>query len=100
MCMAGLPRVSEVEVIASRTLRVVFTDGLVRELDFAGNLTGFLAEIDSDEAFAGVTVDRVAGTVSWPQGIDFDPDVLYGEVAAASPIVPRLIRQYRVEHSA
>lgn len=90
---------SGVDVVASRTLRVVFTDGLVRELDFTENLVGFLAVIDSDEAFAGATVDPVSGTVSWPEGVDFDPDVLYGEHNAAGPLAPRLVRQYRVQHS-
>lgn len=98
--MAGMHRVSEVEVIEPRTLRVVFTDGLVRELDFAKTLIGFLAMIDSDEAFAGATVDPVAGTVSWPEGVDFDPDVLYGELPAIAALAPRLVRQYRVQHSA
>ncbi len=98
--MAGMPRVSEAEVIASRTLRVVFSDGVVRELDFAENLLGFLAVIDSDEAFAEVAVDPVSGTVSWPQGVDFDPDVLYGEVPVVGALAPRLVRQYRAQHSA
>lgn len=30
------------------------------------------------------TIDPVAGTVSWPNGIDLDPDVLHGDRAAAS----------------
>lgn len=98
--MAAMHRVSEAEAIASRTLRVVFSDGLVRELDFAGSLLGFLAVIDSDEAFAEVAVDPVSGTVSWPQGVDFDPDVLYGEVPKAGALAPRLVRQCRVQHSA
>lgn len=55
--------------------------------------------IDSDETFAAAEVDAVAGTVSWPQGIDFDPDVLHGDALAASVCTPRLVREYRLEHT-
>lgn len=98
--MAGLPRVVDVEVVAARTLRVYFSDGLVRELDFSGTLVGFLGVVDEDAAFAAVKVDPVAGTVSWPAGVDFDPDVLHGETPAKSGLAPRLVREYRVQHSA
>lgn len=55
--------------------------------------------IDSDETFAAAEVDAVAGTVSWPQGIDLDPDVLHGDALAASVCTPRLVREYRLEHT-
>ena len=66
--MAVLARVTEVEHLGARTLRVVFSDGLVRELDFAGALPGVLATLDEDITFAGATVDSTAGTVCWPNG--------------------------------
>jgi hypothetical protein len=34
--------------------------------------------------FGIATVEHVAGTVSWPVGIDLDPDVLHGERESAS----------------
>lgn len=96
--MGELARVCEVEVIDRRTLRVTFTDNLVRELDLAPTLTGVLAALDADDAFAAVGVDTVTGTVCWPGGLDLDPDVLHGDRPAASPAgAPRLIRQYRLE---
>ena len=39
---------------------------------------GVLATIDDDDVFSTVSVDRVAGTVIWPNGVDLDPDVLRG----------------------
>ena len=99
MDMTGFARVSDVEVIAERTLRVVFTDGLVRELDFTGVLGGVLADLDSDDVFARVGVDPVAGTLCWPGGTDLDPDVLHGDEPAASREAPRLVREYRVERT-
>jgi hypothetical protein len=90
-------RVMEVEHLGGRVLRVVFSDGLVRELDFAGTLPGALAIIDDDDVFPNVTVDVVAGTVAWPEGVDLDPDVLHGDHAPASGTGPRLLREHHRE---
>ena len=95
--MAVLARVTEVEHLGARTLRVVFSDGLVRELDFAGALPGVLATLDEDITFAGATVDSTAGTVCWPNGIDLDPDVLHGDRPSASTRQPRGVREYRLQ---
>ena len=61
--MEVLVRVTEVKHLGARLLRVVFADGLVREIDFAGALPGILSTIDNDTAFSQVTVDATAGTV-------------------------------------
>lgn len=95
--MADFARVTAVEHLGARLLRVEFSDGVVRELDFAGDLSGVLATIDDDEVFPTVAVDRVAGTVSWANGVDFDPDVLRGLEAAATIRHGRLVREYRLE---
>ena len=98
--MAEFARVNAVEYVRARTLRVTFTDGLVRELDFAGKLPGVLALIDNDVTFPEAAVDSVAGTVSWPNGIDLDPDVLHGEPAASSAVQPRIEREYWLQQTA
>jgi uncharacterized protein DUF2442 len=95
----ALPRVTNVDHLGGRALRVTFSDGLVRELDFAGELPGVLATIDDDEIFAKVTVDSVAGTLCWPNGIDLDPDVLHGDQISASAVLPRLLREYRLQQT-
>ena len=95
--MSVLARVTEVEHLGTRTLRVVFSDGLVRELDFAGALPGVLATLDDDITFAGATVDPTAGTVCWPNGIDLDPDVLHGDRQSDSTCQPRVVREYRLQ---
>lgn len=99
MVVAALTRVTDVEHLGARTLRVTFSDGLVRELDFVGELPGILATIDDDAAFAGATVDGVAGTVCWANGVDLDPDVLHGDHAPASGVWPRLVREYRLQQA-
>jgi Protein of unknown function (DUF2442) len=95
----ALPRVTNVEHLNGRAVRVTFSDGLVRELDFAGVLRGVLATIDDDEIFTKVTVDSVAGTLCWPNGIDLDPDVLHGDQTPASAVLPRLLREYRLQQT-
>jgi Protein of unknown function (DUF2442) len=95
--MTALARVTSVEHLGGRMLRTTFSDGLVRELDFVGALPGVLATIDDDAIFGAVTIDAVAGTVCWPNGIDLDPDVLHGDYASASDIGPRVVREYRLQ---
>ena len=97
--MSTLARVIEVEHLGARSLRVTFSDGLVREIDFTGMLPGVLATIDDDVKFAEATVDPVAGTVCWPNAIDLDPDVLHGDQAPAALVQPRLLREYRLQQT-
>ncbi len=100
MVSVSLVRVREVVIIGTRVLRVVFSDGLVRELDFASCEEGVFTALSDDAVFGSVAVDPVAGTVSFPGGIDFDPDVLHGDAPAASPEQqPVVVRQYRLEHT-
>jgi hypothetical protein len=88
-------RVSNVEHLGGRALRLSFSDGLVRELDFSGTLSGILATIDDDAVFGTVHLDQFADTVCWPGGIDLDPDVLHGDHPPATGASPRLIREFR-----
>jgi Protein of unknown function (DUF2442) len=97
--MSIFARVTNVEHLGGRSLRVTFSDGLVRELDFANRLPGVLASIDDEASFAQVTVDSVAGTVCWPNGIDLDPDVLHGDHTSTSAVQPRLLREYRFQQT-
>lgn len=97
--MSTLARVTNVEHLGARSLRVTFSDGLVRELDFSSRLPGVLATIDHEVTFAEATVDSVAGTVCWPNGIDLDPDVLHGDQTSAAAVQPRLLREYRLQQT-
>jgi Protein of unknown function (DUF2442) len=95
--MDRLPRVSDVQYLGGRMLRLVFSDGLVRELDFAGALNGILATIDNDVMFPQATMDKTSGTLCWPNGIDLDPDVRHGDHDSASPFRPVVEREYRLQ---
>lgn len=97
--MEKLPRVTNVTHLGARVLRVVFSDGLVREFDFAGALPGVLSTVDDDLVFGTAAVDSVAGTVCWPVGIDLDPDVLHGDHASAGATSPRVVREYWLQQA-
>jgi hypothetical protein len=95
--MSALVRVVDVETLGDYILRVTFSDGLVRELDFAPTITrGVLATLRDPEVFASVAVDVVTGTLAWPGGIDLDPDVLHGDRSSGSGFEPIALREYRL----
>jgi Protein of unknown function (DUF2442) len=76
----ALPRITSVEPLDGFRLRLVFTDGLVREVDLSDDLWGQMAEpLQNPEYFGRVRVDPELGTVVWPNGYDLDPDVLHGD---------------------
>ena len=78
------PRVSGVRHLKDYEVEIGFSDGTVANLDLRGRIIGrggvFEALQDVD-FFAQVAVDREAGTLTWPNGVDFCPDVLYAEAA-------------------
>ena len=94
------PRIVEVVALEGLQLRLTFSDGLVRELDFDPVLRGgVLEEVRDPGVFREVAVDGVAGTIAWPNGVDLDPDVLHGDHAPASGQGPTVIREYRLQET-
>lgn len=82
-----LPVVTGVAVVGDRVLRLLFSDGTAGDVDFsAQRWTGVLAPLSDPAYFAQVSVDPVAGTVTWPDGIDLAPEPLY-ELAKAHPLL-------------
>jgi hypothetical protein len=98
--MKPLARIVEVEPLGEYRLRLTFSDGLVRELDFAGALEGEALEpLRSPAAFSKVSIDKVAGTIVWPNGVDLDPDVLHGDHEPASGRPASVLNQYRLRQT-
>ena len=98
--MTELARIVQAEAIGAMSVRVTFTEGIVRELDLEPMLAdGVLAALQDPDLFARVDVDPVAGTVTWPNGIDLDPDVLHGDHEPALGSGPRLLNQYRLRRT-
>ena len=99
--MRSLVRVVAVELVGGYVVKVVFSDGLVRELDIAPTVTaGVLTALADPVAFASVAVDDLIGTIMWPQGIDFDPDVLHGDDDTDVQFAPQVLREYRLRPTA
>jgi len=82
------PRVKQVRHVGDYRLELTFTDGTTRELDFRQRIVsrgGVFRELEDVEFFKQVQVDPEAGTIVWPNGVDFCPDVLYS-LATGKPI--------------
>jgi hypothetical protein len=77
-----LPRVTSVRHIKDFQLAVDFSDGTTAVLDFRRRILGrggVFRQLEDVATFAQVAVDPEAGTLVWPNGVDFCPDVLYAE---------------------
>jgi hypothetical protein len=77
------PRVKQVRHLGVYRLELTFTDGTTGELDFRDRVVGrggVFKQLEEVGFFRQVRVDPEAGTVVWPNGVDFCPDVLYGLV--------------------
>jgi hypothetical protein len=75
------PSVVGVAVIRPHVMRLLFDDGVVRDVQYVpGESRGSLLEpLDDPAFFAQVRVDAEACTVVWPNGLDLAPEVLHGD---------------------
>jgi hypothetical protein len=83
-----LPRIIHVEHVQGYTLALTFTNGVQAELDLRDRVIdrgGMLAPLSEIDFFGRVQVDPEAGTLVWPNGVDFCPDVLYS-LATGEPL--------------
>jgi len=77
------PRVKQVRHLGAYRLELSFTDGTKGELDFEERVLGrggVFSPLEDVSFFGQVTVDPEAGTIVWPNEVDFCPDVLYSLV--------------------
>ena len=85
------PRVKDVQHVRNYILRLTFSNGEVAELDLGPSIRGrggAFTPLEDVEYFARVTVDPVARTLVWPDGVDLDPDVLYSEATGTPLPIP------------
>lgn len=98
--MSRPARIIDVEALGGLRLRLTFSDGLVRELDLDRMLDGGSFEsLRNPAEFARATVDELAGTLAWPNGIDLDPDVLHGDHSPATGPPPVVLREYTLRQT-
>jgi hypothetical protein len=88
-----LPRVSHAQVVGPYVLLLTFTDGSSGTVDLRNDIVdrgGVFRELEQPKNFAEVIVDPDAGTIRWPNGVDFDPDVLYCRATPQPPVTEGL----------
>jgi hypothetical protein len=85
------PEMVAVIVRPEHTVRIVFADGEVRDVDITPLLdTPAFSPLRDPIMFEQVKVDEQTGTIAWPGDVDLDPDVIY----AALDLGPDKARVY------
>lgn len=80
--MIMFPRITDVRHIRDYLLEITFADHNIAKLDFTKHIVGrggVFTPLENIALFRQVRVDEEAGTLVWPNGVDFCPDVLYSE---------------------
>lgn len=86
--MADFIKVTRVRHIAEYVLELTFSDGSSGRIDFRDRVVGrggVFSPLEALEFFKRVKIDLEAGTLVWPNGVDFCPDVLH-HLATGSPL--------------
>ena len=74
--------ITEAEVLDGYRIRLRFEDGTVGIVDLEDRLWGPMFEPLRDPAvFRRVRVEPESGTITWPNGADLAPDMLYREAS-------------------
>lgn len=77
------PRITHVRHLGEYRLELSFADGTKGQIDFKDRVVGrggVFGPLEQVSLFGQVKVDAEAGTIVWPNGVDFCPDVLYSLV--------------------
>jgi hypothetical protein len=74
----AIHRVERFESIGPYTLALRFEDGTEQRIDFRPVLEGELfGPLQDPGVFHAVSLDKEVGTLTWPNGADFDPTTLH-----------------------
>ena len=83
--------------LALYTVRVMFADGEVRDVDIEPILDGEVFRPLRDPVrFAEAFLDEESLTLAWPGGVDLDREVIYGLYPSASRPCARISTPQRV----
>lgn len=71
-----------VQVTSKNTLEVLFEDGLKGQIIFyPSRFRGVFKSLEDENEFKRVFIDREIGTVTWENGLDLAPDVMYEQIS-------------------
>ncbi len=74
----AIHRVAHFEIVGPYRLRVRFNDDSQQEIDFRPVLEGdVFGPLQDLGVFNAVALDPEVGTLTWPNGADFDPTTLH-----------------------
>ncbi len=74
----AIHRVEHFEIVGPYTLTLRFDDGSQQRIDFRPILEGdVFSPLQDLKLFNAVTLDTTFGTLTWPNGADFDPETLH-----------------------
>ena len=86
----AIQRVTQFDIVGPYTLQVRFGDGTERRIDFRPVLHGAVFGPLQDLAtFNAVVLDPEVGTLTWPNGADFDPATLYDWPSVCNELAAR-----------
>ena len=76
-----IPKVVDAQYVQAFTIHIRFSDGTEGDVDLSRELHGEVFEPLRDIAvFKNFTIHPEFHTLCWPNGADFAPEFLYGEV--------------------
>jgi uncharacterized protein DUF2442 len=74
----AIHRVERFEIVGPYNLALRFEDGTEQRIDFRPVLEGELfGPLQNPNVFNAVSLDQEVGTLTWPNGADFDPATLH-----------------------
>ncbi len=82
--------ITEARVLDAYRLELAFSDGVRGVVDLSRRIVGrggVFRPLEEPEFFRQVRVDPDLGTIVWPNGADFCPDLLHGW-ARGEPVPP------------
>ncbi len=85
--MVKQPRIVAAQVLRGYTVEIEFTTGEIGQVnlrDWIVGRGGIFAPMEDESYFAKVEVNPEFGTIQWPNGVDFCPDVLYSMATGKS----------------
>lgn len=87
--MSKIVHITDVESVGAHRLFLRFEDGAEGELDFSTeSWEGVFAPLEDPVYFARVELDKVLGTIVWPNGADVAPETLHRWVSERVHQVP------------
>ena len=87
------PRITGVKYLHGYVLHLVFANSEEADLDLEERIIGrggVFRPLEDVAYFAQVSVDPEVHTLVWPNGVNFDPDVLYSEATGTPFSIPEV----------